>query len=217
MTAVKQSRRRATLKRGRRQRHQAAMRERNLERGYSSGDLRHVGGSVTRTSPKIIERARSRSKVGEAVPSHHRPFGVLTSGQMLQLAKKSMGIPKYEKIQTMPEELRKTFIGGGVPKIGMNERKGVRIMDHRAQHTGSSAPHPPVEHADEIEVGYDESSPTDVEKMINVVIAPTVDEFKAMTARAQVAKKSMKVYAQRQGWDLVGDDPKNRESWAMPS
>lgn len=44
---------------------------------------------------------------------------------------------------------------------------------------------------------------------------PTDDQWEKIVARSKTRKRSIKALAERSGWELIGDDPKMRESWAV--
>ncbi len=46
---------------------------------------------------------------------------------------------------------------------------------------------------------------------------PTDEQWEKIVARSKSRKRSIKALAERSGWKLVGEDPKEQRSWAVPA
>lgn len=60
-------------RRQRRAAHATRAQERNLARGYTSGDLAKLNTTDATANEKTIEAAKSKSNVGRHTPSYHKP------------------------------------------------------------------------------------------------------------------------------------------------
>lgn len=199
MSTINQTRGKRNRDRSHRTQHADAMRTRNRERGFSTTDLRRVGGGVLNRSPEIDEKAKAISVAGTARPSYH------TMRTRRRLARGIVWSPLYGFIDTRRFDPR-------------DYKNGSRVEVVQGTTQQTSGPHPPVMHEDEIEmfdknafdsIGHDESSPTD-----RAPSCPSVEDWDDAVAEARSRKKGVKVIAKRRGWILSKDgDVKTRESW----
>jgi len=44
---------------------------------------------------------------------------------------------------------------------------------------------------------------------------PTDDQWEKIVARSKTRKRSIKALAERSGWEPIGEDPKQQQSWAV--
>ena len=44
---------------------------------------------------------------------------------------------------------------------------------------------------------------------------PTDEQWETIVARSKTRKRSIKALAERSGWELIGEDPKQQQSWAV--
>ena len=46
---------------------------------------------------------------------------------------------------------------------------------------------------------------------------PTDEQWETIVTRSKTRKRSIKALAERSGWELIGEDPKEQRSWAVPA